>query len=127
MTYYQIKLTNGGIIVFNADNLVEVVKEVNKILRAHTYHEDEIEIISEAYPAIEESDVLYRAMHNIYQYQMRTVFGLKAFSSAEEMLFEGQTKEVEEFLRAYIKTCESFDEAFVWEFVKKTLDEGGHA
>ena len=90
-------------------------------------HLDEIEMISEAYPAIEENDVLDCAMQNIYQYQMRTVFGLRAFSSAEEMLFEGQTKEVEEFLRAYIKAWESFDEAFVWEFVKKTLDEGGHA
>ena len=90
-------------------------------------HLDEIEMISEAYPAIEENDVLYCAMQNIYQYQMRKVFGLRAFSSAEEMLFEGQTKEVEKFLRAYIKAWESFNEAFVWEFVKKTLDEGATA
>tara|TARA_R110002073_G_scaffold224695_3_gene384912 strand:- start:179 stop:331 length:153 start_codon:yes stop_codon:yes gene_type:complete len=47
MTSYQIKFTNGGIIVFNADNLVEVVKEVNKILRTHTYYEDEIVSIEE--------------------------------------------------------------------------------
>tara|TARA_R100001594_G_scaffold57389_2_gene91325 strand:+ start:404 stop:565 length:162 start_codon:yes stop_codon:yes gene_type:complete len=47
MTNYQIKFTNGGIIVFNANNLVEVVKEANKILRAHTYYEDEIVSIEE--------------------------------------------------------------------------------
>tara|TARA_R100000458_G_C8225233_1_gene208432 strand:+ start:530 stop:685 length:156 start_codon:yes stop_codon:yes gene_type:complete len=47
MTNYQIKFTHGGIIVFNADNLVGVVKEVNKILRTNTHYEDEIVSIEE--------------------------------------------------------------------------------
>ena len=83
-------------------------------------HLDEIEMISEAWPAIEENEVLYRAMYNLYQYQMGTVFGLKEFSSAEDMLYlKAQSVEVKEFLRAYIKAWESFDKTFVWEFIRK--------
>ena len=47
MTNYQIKFTDEGTIVFNADNLVGMVKEVNKILRTLTYYEDEIVSIEE--------------------------------------------------------------------------------
>ena len=62
---------------------------------------------------------------NLHKFISHFGGNIKSYSSAEEMLFEGQTKEVEEFLRAYIKAWESFDKTFVWEFIKKWDQHGG--
>ena len=42
LKWYAIQMADGGSCECSASNLVELVKEVNKFMRDHTYHEDEI-------------------------------------------------------------------------------------
>ena len=42
LKWYSIQMADGGSCECSASNLVELVKEVNKFMRDHTYHEDEI-------------------------------------------------------------------------------------
>ena len=42
LKWYSIQMADGGSCECSASNLVELVKEVNKFMRAMCYHEDEI-------------------------------------------------------------------------------------